>query len=135
MVTKRPCSGWPHSSKPRGPGAIASRPSLSPYEKGCGPAGDYLAVLERSLGVEMHERTRPGGKRRATAWHCGRLYGFEQLAVGRPMLTGPPQVGQHPLLADTAKGQDADNDHFPILDRQCLALPDREFREGDAGPG
>src|SRR5215831_17160323 len=26
MATKRPCSGWPHSSKPRAPGATASHP-------------------------------------------------------------------------------------------------------------
>src|SRR5262249_21784220 len=94
-----------------------------------------LAVLKRPLGVELHECTRPGGKRRAATGHRGRLNSLEQLAFGRPMLNGPFHVGQHTLLTGTAKGQDADDDHLAIFDRQLFALSDGEFRQGDAGLG
>src|SRR5215510_8261271 len=98
-------------------------------------SGCPLPVLEGPLGVELHKRAHPGGKRRAATRHRGGLHGLEQLAFGRTMLNGPTHVGQHPLLASAAKGQDTDDDHLPILDRQCLALPDREFGEGYPGLG
>src|SRR4029453_3562776 len=95
-----------------------------------GSYGRLLPVLECPLGVEPQERAPPCGKRRATTRHRGGLHGLEQLAFGRTMLNSPTHVGQHPLLAGAAEGQDTDDDHLPILDRQCLALPDREFGEG-----
>src|SRR5205085_1601619 len=90
---------------------------------------------ERPLGIELHERPRPGGKRRATTRYRGGLDGLEQLAFGRPMLNSPPHMGMHPLLTGAAKGQDANDDHLSIFDRQRLALPDGELRQGYASLG
>src|SRR5262245_27594426 len=87
-----------------------------------------LAVLEGAFGVELHEGTCPRGKRRTAARHRGRLHGLEEFAFGRPMLNSPLHMCQDTLLAGAAKGQDAEDAHFPILDGQRLALPDREFR-------
>src|SRR6266850_1698784 len=51
--------------------------------------------------------------------------GFQQLALGGAVLDGAAHVGDHAFVAP-AEGQDADDDHLAVLDRQLLALADRE---------
>src|SRR5262245_50054729 len=108
---------------------IPSRPSgVKAAPGGPGRPAASPPLAEGALPVELHERLRARAEARPPAGHGGGLDGLEQLALGRAVLDGPAHVGDHALVPP-AIAQDADDHHLPILDRQLLALADRQIAE------
>src|SRR5207244_3480963 len=89
---------------------------------------------ERALGLELHEALHAGAEGRPAAGHGGGLDRLQQLALGGAVLDGPAHVGDDAVLAP-AKRQDPDDDHLAMLDRELLAVADRERAHRRAGGG
>src|SRR6266516_1043621 len=85
-------------------------------------------LLERAVAIELHQRLHARAERRPAARDRGRLDRLEELPLGRAVLDGPAHVRDHAVLA-AAVGEDADDHHLPMLDRELLALADRELAQ------
>ncbi len=83
---------------------------------------DRSGFPEHAFLVELHQGLHPCAEGRSTAWYCGRLDGFEQLSLRGAVLDGSAHVSDH-ALRPAAEGQNPDDDHLAVLDREFLALP------------
>src|SRR5438552_1133048 len=93
----------------------------------------WLPLPECSLLIELHERLRAATERRPPARDRGGLDRLEQLPLGRAVLDGPAHVGDDPFLP-AAEGEDPDDHHLAVLDREFLAFPDGQVAQGLPGP-
>src|SRR5215813_773199 len=85
----------------------------------------HSGLLKAAVPLDLHERLDAGAEGRPAARNGGGLDGLEQLALGRAVLDGAPHVGDDSVLA-AAIGQDADDHHLAVLDRELLALAHRQ---------
>src|SRR5947207_10570723 len=85
-----------------------------------------LRFLEGSRVVELHEGLDAGAERGPAARHRRRLHRLEQLALGRAVLDRALHVRDAAVLAP-AEGEDADDDHLFVLDRQLLTFTERQL--------
>src|SRR5439155_13979684 len=85
-----------------------------------------LRFLERAPVVELHEGLDARAERGPAARHGRRLHRFEQLALGGAVLDRALHVGDAAVLPPP-EGEDADYDHLLVLDRQLLALAERQL--------
>src|SRR5437868_6142509 len=90
-----------------------------------------LSLLERAGLVELHQRDGAGAEARPAARHRRRLDRFQQLALRRAVRDGALHVRDHAVLA-AAEGEDPDDHHLTILDRQRFALADRQLAQRPA---
>src|SRR5206468_8646142 len=88
--------------------------------------------LECPVALDLHQRLYPRAEGRPTARDRGGLDRLEQLALGRAVLNGPAHVGDHALFPAT-EGEDPDDDHLAVLDRQLLAFADRQLAQRLSG--
>src|ERR687891_1831755 len=92
------------------------------------PPRSSTSVLERARLVELHQRLDTRAERRPASGHRGGLNRLEQLALRGAVLDRALHV-RHDAFLPAAEGEDADDHHLAILDRELLALADRQLAE------
>src|ERR1700741_1147106 len=84
--------------------------------------------LEGTFVIELHQRLHARAEGRPTAGHRRRLDRLEKLALRRAVLDRAAHV-RHDAVLKGAIGEDADDHHLAVLDRELLALADRELAQ------
>src|SRR5262245_11691578 len=117
--TPRRRTGRPSAAAMCGPATRSHAPASTAPASAAATARSPLP--EGAVLVELHQRLHARAEGGPTPRHRRRLDGLEQLALGGAVLDGPAHVG-HDALGPAAEGEDADDDHLAVLDRQLLAL-------------
>src|SRR5262245_32964393 len=84
--------------------------------------------LEGTFLIELHQRLHARAESRPTAGHRRRLDRLEELALRCAVLDRPAHV-RHDAVIEAAIREDADDHHLAMLDRELLALADRELTQ------
>src|SRR5262245_10448835 len=82
-------------------------------------------LLEAAVPLYLHERLDAGAEGGTAARDRGGLDGLEQLALRCAVLDGATHMSDDAVLAP-AIGEDTDDDHLAVLDRELLALAHRQ---------